>query len=139
MSYSFLLKSLSSVVIVSNLTLIYQRPQFVKHCCFLQSCANLPQCPCLRKRSSESKKSRFLILCVKDSMTPSVDKCLHMCGLWTQRNALIGSLGVEFRKRTTIGVELAAKVLQTSHTVIPNSRVFQAAPLALPRRAHLRS
>ncbi|KAF8955831.1 pleiotropic drug resistance ABC transporter [Flammula alnicola] len=38
-----------------------------------------------------------------------VDLCLHMCGLWAQRNAIIGSLNVEFRKRTTIGVELAAK------------------------------
>ncbi|KAH9480206.1 Brefeldin A resistance protein [Psilocybe cubensis] len=38
-----------------------------------------------------------------------VDKCLHMCGLWNERNAIVGSLGVELRKRTTIGVELAAK------------------------------
>jgi len=55
-----------------------------------------------------------------------------MCGLWAQKDALIGSLGVEFRKRTTIGVELAAKVWQTSSiTVIPNSHVSEAAPLAL--------
>lgn len=33
-----------------------------------------------------------------------------MCGLWNERNAIVGSLGVELRKRTTIGVELAAKV-----------------------------
>ncbi|KAJ3515824.1 hypothetical protein NLJ89_g1517 [Agrocybe chaxingu] len=38
-----------------------------------------------------------------------VDKCLHMCGLWSHRDAMVGSLNVEFRKRTTIGVELAAK------------------------------
>ncbi|KDR82402.1 hypothetical protein GALMADRAFT_56996 [Galerina marginata CBS 339.88] len=38
-----------------------------------------------------------------------VDKCLHMCGLWVHRDAVVGSLGVEFRKRVTIGVELAAK------------------------------
>lgn len=40
----------------------------------------------------------------------SVDKCLHMCGLWAERNAIVGTLNVELRKRTTIGVELAAKV-----------------------------
>lgn len=40
----------------------------------------------------------------------SVDKCLKMCGLETYADAIVGSLGVEHRKRTTIGVELAAKV-----------------------------
>ncbi|KAF9555317.1 pleiotropic drug resistance ABC transporter [Agrocybe pediades] len=38
-----------------------------------------------------------------------VDKCLRLCGLWSHRNAIVGTLNVEFRKRTTIGVELAAK------------------------------
>ena len=33
-----------------------------------------------------------------------------MCGLEAHADAIIGSLGVEHRKRTTIGVELAAKV-----------------------------
>lgn len=33
-----------------------------------------------------------------------------MCGLEEYADAIIGSLGVEQRKRTTIGVELAAKV-----------------------------
>jgi hypothetical protein len=33
-----------------------------------------------------------------------------MCGLEAYAEASIGSLGVELRKRTTIGVELAAKV-----------------------------
>jgi len=33
-----------------------------------------------------------------------------MCGLENYAEALIGSLGIEHRKRTTIGVELAAKV-----------------------------
>jgi len=33
-----------------------------------------------------------------------------MCGLENFAEALIGSLGIEHRKRTTIGVELAAKV-----------------------------
>ncbi|KAG2073835.1 hypothetical protein BDR04DRAFT_1093970 [Suillus decipiens] len=38
-----------------------------------------------------------------------VDKCLVMCGLENYADAVVGSLGVEHRKRTTIGVELAAK------------------------------
>ena len=33
-----------------------------------------------------------------------------MCGLEDYADACVGSLGVEHRKRTTIGVELAAKV-----------------------------
>ena len=33
-----------------------------------------------------------------------------MCGLGPFADAIVGSLGVEQRKRTTIGVELAAKV-----------------------------
>lgn len=39
-----------------------------------------------------------------------VDKCLQMCGLEEYADAIVGSLGVEQRKRTTIGVELVAKV-----------------------------
>ncbi|KXN88770.1 Brefeldin A resistance protein [Leucoagaricus sp. SymC.cos] len=38
-----------------------------------------------------------------------VEKCLRMCGLENFAEATIGSLGIEHRKRTTIGVELAAK------------------------------
>lgn len=33
-----------------------------------------------------------------------------MCGLTEFADAMVGTLGVEQRKRTTIGVELAAKV-----------------------------
>jgi len=33
-----------------------------------------------------------------------------MCGLEAYKDAIVGSLGVEMKKRTTIGVELAAKV-----------------------------
>jgi ABC-type multidrug transport system ATPase subunit len=40
----------------------------------------------------------------------SVDTVLRMCGLEKFADAIVGSLGVEHRKRTTIGVELAAKV-----------------------------
>lgn len=37
-----------------------------------------------------------------------------MCGLASYADAIVGSLGVEHRKRTTIAVELVAKVLQRS-------------------------
>lgn len=40
----------------------------------------------------------------------SVETCLKMCGLEAYGDAIVGTLGVEHRKRTTIGVELAAKV-----------------------------
>lgn len=40
----------------------------------------------------------------------SADKVLEMCGLGAVADAIVGTLGVEERKRTTIGVELAAKV-----------------------------
>jgi ATP-binding cassette subfamily G (WHITE) protein 2 (SNQ2) len=40
----------------------------------------------------------------------SVETCLKMCGLTAFADAAVGSLGVEQRKRTTIAVELAAKV-----------------------------
>lgn len=33
-----------------------------------------------------------------------------MCGLGPLADAIVGTLGIEERKRTTIGVELAAKV-----------------------------
>ncbi len=35
-----------------------------------------------------------------------------MCGLEKYADAIVGTLGVEHRKRTTIGVELAAKVCE---------------------------
>ncbi|PPQ86500.1 hypothetical protein CVT25_008244 [Psilocybe cyanescens] len=38
-----------------------------------------------------------------------VEKCLAMCGLEEYAEASVGSLSIEHRKRTTIGVELAAK------------------------------
>jgi ATP-binding cassette subfamily G (WHITE) protein 2 (SNQ2) len=40
----------------------------------------------------------------------SVETVLKMCGLDKYADAIVGTLGVEHRKRTTIGVELAAKV-----------------------------
>ncbi|RDB26885.1 Brefeldin A resistance protein [Hypsizygus marmoreus] len=38
-----------------------------------------------------------------------VEKCLKMCELEEYGEAIVGSLGIEHRKRTTIAVELAAK------------------------------
>lgn len=38
-----------------------------------------------------------------------VETCLKLCGLAAYGDAMVGSLDIEFRKRTTIGVELAAK------------------------------
>lgn len=38
-----------------------------------------------------------------------VETCLKLCGLDRYADAMVGSLDIEFRKRTTIGVELAAK------------------------------
>jgi ABC-type multidrug transport system ATPase subunit len=47
---------------------------------------------------------------VLTNILPSADRVLDMCGLREFADAAVGSLGVEQRKRTTIGVELAAKV-----------------------------
>ncbi|KAI0922386.1 hypothetical protein AcV7_005930 [Taiwanofungus camphoratus] len=38
-----------------------------------------------------------------------VDECLHMCGLAPYAEAIVGTLGSEQLKRTTVGVELVAK------------------------------
>ncbi|KAI0693726.1 pleiotropic drug resistance ABC transporter [Cytidiella melzeri] len=38
-----------------------------------------------------------------------VEKCLEMCGLTAHADAIVGTLNVEMRKRTTIAVELVAK------------------------------
>ncbi|KAI0342389.1 pleiotropic drug resistance ABC transporter [Trametopsis cervina] len=38
-----------------------------------------------------------------------VEKCLEMCGLASYADAVVGTLNVEMRKRTTIAVELVAK------------------------------
>ncbi|KZP09564.1 hypothetical protein FIBSPDRAFT_759795, partial [Athelia psychrophila] len=35
--------------------------------------------------------------------------CSQMCSLGAHRDAILGSLGIERRKRTTISAELAAK------------------------------
>ncbi len=40
----------------------------------------------------------------------SVENCIKMCGLEAYADAVVGSLSIEHHKRTTIAVELAAKV-----------------------------
>ena len=49
----------------------------------------------------------------------SAEKCLTMCGLDAFADAMVGSLGVEQRKRTTIGVELAAKASASLYGKFP--------------------
>ncbi|GJE86387.1 pleiotropic drug resistance ABC transporter [Phanerochaete sordida] len=38
-----------------------------------------------------------------------VERCLEMCGLEAYADAIVGTLNIEFKKRTTIAVELVAK------------------------------
>ncbi|THH00264.1 hypothetical protein EW026_g2253 [Hermanssonia centrifuga] len=44
-----------------------------------------------------------------DFEAQTVEKCLDMCGLTAYADAVVGTLNVEYRKRTTIAVELVAK------------------------------
>lgn len=53
-----------------------------------------------------------------------------MCGLEFYRDAIVGSLGVEMKKRTTIGVELAAKVCAFLDSFFRISERFSAAKVA---------
>jgi ATP-binding cassette subfamily G (WHITE) protein 2 (SNQ2) len=63
---------------------------------------------CLHRKKTPSKSQRFPIG-VLAHIFFSAEKCLTMCGLNAFADAMLGSLGVEQRKRTTVGVELAAK------------------------------
>jgi ATP-binding cassette subfamily G (WHITE) protein 2 (SNQ2) len=57
----------------------------------------------------------------------SVEVVLKMCGLEKYADAIVGTLGVEHRKRTTIGVELAAKVsTATLRSALSNDDALQA-------------
>ncbi|KAF9494243.1 hypothetical protein BDN71DRAFT_1431877 [Pleurotus eryngii] len=59
------------------------------------------------------------------------DKCLKMCGLEEFADAMVGALGVEHKKRTTIGVELAAKLSRHSIQLISvNFDVYRQQPSA---------
>jgi hypothetical protein len=57
-------------------------------------------------------------------MCESVETCLKMCGLEAFGDAAIGTLGIEHRKRTTIAVELAAKVCTAILWSVDSSEVF---------------
>ncbi|TEB24254.1 hypothetical protein FA13DRAFT_1714739 [Coprinellus micaceus] len=56
--------------------------------------------------SAKLRQPPFVPLAEKEAY---VEKCLKICGLEEYAEAAIGSLNIEFRKRTTIAVELAAK------------------------------
>ncbi|KAG2356782.1 pleiotropic drug resistance ABC transporter [Suillus spraguei] len=56
--------------------------------------------------SAHLRQSEFVPM---EEIQSHVDKCLKMCGLEAYADAVVGSLGVEHKKRTTIAVELAAK------------------------------
>jgi ABC-type multidrug transport system ATPase subunit len=57
----------------------------------------------------------------------SVETVLKMCGLQKHADAIVGTLGVEHRKRTTIGVELAAKVCEaTFRSMLTSADTCQA-------------
>lgn len=80
-----------------------------KHYSFLLAFGNLARYPWLRKMHSRCKTQHKLYYAA-DEFGNSVEKCLKMCGLEPFSEAMVGTLGVEQKKRTTIGVELAAKV-----------------------------
>ena len=68
----------------------------------------------------------------------SVDTVLKMCGLEKYADAVVGSLGVEHKKRTTIGVELAAKVRNVELCPkVSDSDSLQAEIAPLSRRTDL--
>ncbi|KAJ3535372.1 hypothetical protein NM688_g6988 [Phlebia brevispora] len=56
--------------------------------------------------SAKMRQPQSVPLAEKESY---VEKCLDMCGLTAYADAIVGTLNVEFRKRTTIAVELVAK------------------------------
>lgn len=49
-----------------------------------------------------------------------------MCGLEAYADAMVGSLGVEHRKRTTIAVELAAKVFKFDQGLFATKLTLQS-------------
>lgn len=59
-----------------------------------------------------------------------------MCGLEAYADASVGSLGIEHRKRTTIAVELAAKVSIQSSGFKFDTHIFPAEASSVPRRAY---
>ena len=69
----------------------------------------------------------------------SVETVLKMCGLEKHADAIVGTLGVEHRKRTTIGVELAAKVCKaTFRRRLAHGNTPQAKTASVFGRANVR-
>ena len=79
---------------------------------------------------------------------PGVEKVIKMCGLEAYVDAIINSLRVKHRKRTTIAVELVTKLLlvfldePTSGCALPAHSVLVVActplvPMALQLRASM--
>jgi hypothetical protein len=60
----------------------------------------------------------------------SVETVLKMCGLEKHADAIVGTLGVEHRKRTTIGVELAAKVCKSTFRLMSSRADTSQAQIA---------
>ena len=70
----------------------------------------------------------------------SVETVLKMCGLERYADAIVGTLGVEHRKRTTIGVELAAKVSTAMlRSGLSNGDALQAQIASVFGRTNFRS
>ncbi|KAG2049210.1 hypothetical protein BDR06DRAFT_975405 [Suillus hirtellus] len=66
--------------------------------------------------SAHLRQSEFVPM---EEIRAHVDKCVQMCGLKAYADAVVGTLGVEHKKCTTIAVELAAKVFMLGHHNIP--------------------
>lgn len=52
-----------------------------------------------------------------------------MCGLEAYADAIVGTLGCEQRKRTTVGVELVAKVYEKFSLKVPMLTYSASSPL----------
>lgn len=100
----------SIAAIASRWTRTCQLPQSVRPYCSRPSSGSL-RVFLIRKRKPSKFKFTPLGKLMFDSVYArhSVETVLKMCGLEKFADAIVGSLGVEHKKRTTIGVELAAK------------------------------
>lgn len=113
------------MAIVNKWTPIHLQTQFEKPSSYPLSSGNHLRC-----HQWKRKLSRWTVYCLVLTLSlnsfVSVEQCLKMCGLEHHADAIVGSLGVEHRKRTTIAVELAAKVSsRRSRRVITAETVFK--------------
>ena len=88
---------------------MFPKLQFERQYLYLPHYASHNLCLPRRKSLSESLNCRKYVA-IFERPLPSVETCIAMCGLEKFADAIVGSLGVEHRKRLTIAVELAAKV-----------------------------